>query len=362
MFSCLWRMILPARYRVLATMILCTLFLGVAVFALAGPHKLSECLRNARIYSSPQAIGHGPEPSMHTAHGSSLGSGNPSSLARKPSGSTRHTFVSSPKVFNKSRHRVLEPEANNETEYWRKTGAWAECVSGYRAEVGLGAQPVREVGGNPSHNHGTGSLVIRTMKGPTQRTRPTGALSDEGRLDSGMRGRHAVAPGCAADVESTNPQFPDAEVSDKSSAGERATRVALEELFPGRRFPKSRPNFLRNPVTSKHGETPTPEILLEDPLDEGAIRGQHYLEIDCFNRELGIGVEYQGRQHTTYIPFFHRSVDAYENMKYRDNLKRRLCRENGIILLEIGYETAVGDIKGVLREKLGAAGIAVRGH
>ena len=96
-----------------------------------------------------------------------------------------------------------------------------------------------------------------------------------------------------------------------------------------------------------------------DPLDEGEIPGQHYLEIDCFNRELGIGVEFQCRQHTNYIPYFHRSIDAYENMKYRDNLKRSLCSQNGILLLEVGHDTAIPDIKGVLREKLRVAGIRV---
>lgn len=102
--------------------------------------------------------------------------------------------------------------------------------------------------------------------------------------------------------------------SQKDSEGERRTRAFLEHYFK-KPFPKSRPNFLNNEVTG----------------------GKYNLEIDCFNEELKLGVEFNGRQHYEYVPFFHSSKEAFYNQKYRDKLKQVYCRDYNITLIQIPY-------------------------
>lgn len=120
---------------------------------------------------------------------------------------------------------------------------------------------------------------------------------------------------------------PKSGASSYESKGERECRRVVEE-YTGRPFPKSRPNFLRNEIT-----------------------GGHYnLELDCFNDELMVAVEYNGEQHYNYIPYFHKNKDAFYNIKYRDDMKKRLCAENGIKLIIVPY--TVKDIKSYLQMEL----------
>lgn len=110
------------------------------------------------------------------------------------------------------------------------------------------------------------------------------------------------------------------------SKGELECR-AVAERFTGKPFSKARPAFLQNYVTSRHN-----------------------LELDCYNAELAIGIEYNGRQHYEYTPYFHRSRDAFDNTRYRDDLKHRLCEQAGIRLIVVPY--TVKDIKGYLEARL----------
>lgn len=112
-----------------------------------------------------------------------------------------------------------------------------------------------------------------------------------------------------------------------TSKGEIECRRCLETIFKAP-FPKARPAFLRNPVTG------------------------HCLEIDCYNPTLKLGVEYNGQQHYSYTSFFHRNVEAATNQKYRDELKRRLCSENGIVLIEVPYTVKIENIEPYLRKVL----------
>lgn len=107
----------------------------------------------------------------------------------------------------------------------------------------------------------------------------------------------------------------------KESILEAATRDALLRIFK-KPFIKCRPNFLRNPVTSDYN-----------------------LEIDCFNEELKLCVEVHGRQHYEHVPFFHKSRSDFLNQKYRDELKRRLIRENGYIYVEVPYTVNPRDVE-----------------
>ena len=103
----------------------------------------------------------------------------------------------------------------------------------------------------------------------------------------------------------------------------------LEETF-NVPFDKSRPDFLRNPVT---GNT-------------------HNLELDCYNSKLRLACEYSSRQHYKYTPFFHKNKEAFLNQKYRDQMKQTKCKENGINLIEVPYTVKNHEIEMYIKKGL----------
>lgn len=115
----------------------------------------------------------------------------------------------------------------------------------------------------------------------------------------------------------------------KESKGEIECRKVLEKYF-NKPFPKARPDLLRNPVTG----------------------GSHNLELDCYNPELKLAVEYNGIQHYKYSPYFHKNYEAFKNGQYRDYMKKQMCKENGIILIDVPYTVKTEHIKDFLIEKL----------
>jgi hypothetical protein len=125
-------------------------------------------------------------------------------------------------------------------------------------------------------------------------------------------------------------------VRTKDSLGELKCREVLEKIFQVP-FAKCRPEFLHNVVTS---------------TDTSSYR----LELDCYNPELAIAVEYNGRQHYEYVPFFHRTRDAFYNQKYRDEIKRIKCRENGVTLIEVPYTVPARQIEDFIVEALSRSG------
>lgn len=118
-------------------------------------------------------------------------------------------------------------------------------------------------------------------------------------------------------------------VGERESTGERECRRVLQSLF-NRPFLKVRPNFLNNPVTG----------------------GDYNLELDCFCEPLKLAVEYNGVQHYKYTPYFHKNKEAFLNQKYRDEIKRRSCADNGITLIEVPYTVKPQDIAQYLVDEL----------
>lgn len=120
----------------------------------------------------------------------------------------------------------------------------------------------------------------------------------------------------------------------KESKGEIECRKVLESVFK-MPFDKSRPDFLRNPVTGNNFN----------------------LELDCYNADLKLAVEYNGVQHYKYIPYFHKNKEGFLNQKYRDDMKRRICKENGIVLIEVPYTVNEENIRSYLLRELRKYGI-----
>lgn len=61
------------------------------------------------------------------------------------------------------------------------------------------------------------------------------------------------------------------------------------------------------------------------------------LELDGYCEELNMAFEYQGLQHDKYIPFFHRTDDAFEKQQERDKEKLKICQERKIHLILVPH-------------------------
>jgi hypothetical protein len=144
---------------------------------------------------------------------------------------------------------------------------------------------------------------------PSQRSDNGGYEGQEGRegRDNNREENHGIS--------STNQQRP------KCSKGEKVCKEFVEEYF-GKPFEKVRPDFLQNPVTKEN------------------------LELDCYNEELKLAIEYNGRQHYEYTPFMHSTKETFYAQQYRDLIKQELCKKNGINLITVPYkipENAIPD-------------------
>ena len=118
-----------------------------------------------------------------------------------------------------------------------------------------------------------------------------------------------------------------------SGRGERTCRVAIEWLT-GEPFPRVRPKILKN----KTGRN---------------------LELDGYSAKYNLAFEYQGRQHDEFIPLFHKSIHDYKNQEAKDNLKRQLCIENGIKLIEVPDGLSNIELLELLKEELKDAGVPI---
>lgn len=61
------------------------------------------------------------------------------------------------------------------------------------------------------------------------------------------------------------------------------------------------------------------------------------LELDLFNEELKLAVEYNGQQHYKYVQFFHQNEEAFKKQLQRDEEKMTTCLKFGINLIIVPY-------------------------
>ena len=107
----------------------------------------------------------------------------------------------------------------------------------------------------------------------------------------------------------------------RESAGEKECRRVLQKIFK-KPFPSIRPNFLKNTV----------------------INSGKNLELDCYNHQLKLGAEYDGRQHHVNTPHWHETKADFQNQQYRDFVKDVKCKENGVFTTKrvFGFLLALG--------------------
>jgi len=114
--------------------------------------------------------------------------------------------------------------------------------------------------------------------------------------------------------------------------GELETRAALVRLF-NKPFDKIRPPFLVNPETNRR------------------------LELDCYNEELSIGVEYSGVQHFEFPNPFHRTLNEFHAQLRRDQYKAQQCQQRGVHLIVVPFTVRRADIQGFLQQELQKRGL-----
>jgi len=102
---------------------------------------------------------------------------------------------------------------------------------------------------------------------------------------------------------------------------EAMVRAIFENVF-GVPFNTTRPAWLVNPETNCK------------------------MEIDGLNMGIGIGFEYQGRQHDS-IMWYDKDSDRLNNLKKRDELKVGLCKKNGVKLIRINNFWKVFSLKSI---------------
>lgn len=112
-----------------------------------------------------------------------------------------------------------------------------------------------------------------------------------------------------------------------SSTGECICREYLEKRF-GKPFANCRPVFLKNPESDG------------------------FLELDCYNKDMKLAVEYQGKQHYSYPNMFHRTKNEFYEQLRRDKFKREMCEVMGIYLICVPYTVHNRKIPAYIEERL----------
>lgn len=119
------------------------------------------------------------------------------------------------------------------------------------------------------------------------------------------------------------PEF--ARENGKLSKGEKECMEAAYRIF-GVKFHTVRPDWLKNPLTGRN------------------------MELDIYNEQYKLAIEYNGIQHYKYTPFYHRNgIKDFEAQKARDITKKKLCEENGVYLITIPYTCKIKDIEAMIR-------------
>ena len=111
------------------------------------------------------------------------------------------------------------------------------------------------------------------------------------------------------------------------SRGEQICCETMTNLY-GKLFTTVRPSWLKNPETNRN------------------------LELDCYNDELQIAVEYNGIQHYKYPNPFHKMEEDFVKQVRRDLMKEQMCRDQGIFLINVPYTIEPAEIPHFLEQQL----------
>lgn len=120
------------------------------------------------------------------------------------------------------------------------------------------------------------------------------------------------------------------------SKGEKQCKMALKNIFKNHDFITIRPNWLKNPETGKN------------------------LEIDLYNDNLKLGIEYNGYQHYIFPNRYHKSRRDFIAQVRRDMFKQQVCDKMGIYIIVVPFHISNNNIENYIRQKLHRIGYLTR--
>ena len=81
------------------------------------------------------------------------------------------------------------------------------------------------------------------------------------------------------------------------------------------------------------------------------------LELDMFNADLMIALEYDGIHHRKFTEFFHKSEQDFIEQQERDKFKEERCQELGITLIRVPDTIKYDDLEEYIKNELDIRGI-----
>lgn len=91
------------------------------------------------------------------------------------------------------------------------------------------------------------------------------------------------------------------------------------------------------------------EYLIKFPY---IVRKKPFVFIDFYLPKYNCFVEYNGKQHYEFVPYFHKSKDDFERQQFRDFIVRDYCEQKGIKLIEIPYWLKDYEVEELLKTEL----------
>lgn len=113
---------------------------------------------------------------------------------------------------------------------------------------------------------------------------------------------------------------PEVKKTKKCSKPEEICRDVLETIY-NKPFPSARPDFLKNPETGRN------------------------LELDCYNSDMKVALEYNGIQHYKWPNFTGMSREDFVKQLRRDQYKLEMCKQLGIYVITVPYNVPNNKIK-----------------
>jgi hypothetical protein len=113
---------------------------------------------------------------------------------------------------------------------------------------------------------------------------------------------------------------------------EELCRKILEQYF-NRPFNRVYPDFLINDKTGRR------------------------MQLDCYNKELKLALEHHGIQHYRFPNSYHHSQKEFEDLQYRDKLKKELCEKEGIRLIVVPYNVPEKELESYIISELHKLGM-----
>ena len=75
------------------------------------------------------------------------------------------------------------------------------------------------------------------------------------------------------------------------------------------------------------------------------------MELDCYNDQIKIAVEYNGIQHYEWPNYTGQTKEEFLNQVRRDKLKNELCQLNNVRLISVPYKIKHENIYSFLKSK-----------